>query len=100
MPVFFDTHTSIHTQIVILVCIFTLHTYNRLYDMAHMPYAQLILHTDGYDPDTDTYERRHMSAYVPICAYISMYPILLVVHLCLYVWYMHVTYMHIQAYMH
>ena len=65
-----------------------------------MPYAHLISHTDGYDLDTDTYERRHMSAYVPICAYISMYPLLLAIHMCLYVWYMHVTYMHIQAYMH
>ncbi len=46
-----------------------------------------------------TYERRHMSAYVPICAYISMYPLLLAIHMCLYVWYMHVTNMHIQAYM-
>jgi hypothetical protein len=33
------------------------------------PYAQIISHTDGYDLDTDIYEHRHMSAYVPKCAY-------------------------------
>ncbi len=65
-----------------------------------MPYAHLISHTDGYDLDTDTHKRRHMSAYVPICANISVYPLLLAIHMCLYVRYMHVTYMHIQAYMH
>jgi hypothetical protein len=63
--------------------------------MAYMPYAQLISHTDGYDLNTDTHERPNMSAHVPICAHISMYSLLLVIHMCLYVWYMHVTYMHI-----
>ena len=61
-----------------------------------MPYAHLILHTDEYDLDTDIYYHRHMSAYVPICAYICMYPLLLAIHMCLYVWYMDVTYMHIH----
>ena len=65
-----------------------------------MPYAHLILHTDEYDLDTDIYDHRHMSAYVPICAYICMYPLLLAIHMCLYVWFLHVTYMHIQTYMH
>jgi hypothetical protein len=65
-----------------------------------MPYAHLISYTDGYDLDTDIYEHRHMSAYLTICAYISMYPLLLAIHICLYVWYMHVTYIDIQAYIH
>jgi hypothetical protein len=65
-----------------------------------MPYAHLILHTDEYDLDTDIYDHRHMSVYVPICAYICMYPLLLAIHMCLYVWFLHVIYMRIQAYMH
>ncbi len=45
MPVFF--YTYIHIQTVILACIFTLIcTYNKVYDMAHMQYEQLISHTD------------------------------------------------------
>ncbi len=62
-----------------------------------MPYAHLILHTDEYDLDTDIYDHRPMSAYVPICSYICMYPLLLAIHMCLYIWFLHVTYMHLQA---
>ncbi len=80
-------HTYIHIQTVILVCIFTsICTYiTDDIKIAHMPYAHLISYTDGYDHDTDIYEHLHMSAYAPICAYISMYHLLLAIHMCLYV---------------
>ena len=41
--------------------------------MVHMSYAHFISHTVRYDHYTDTYERRHMCAYTPICAYMSIY---------------------------
>ncbi len=64
-----------------------------------MSYAHLILHTDEYDHDTDIYDHLHMSAYVPICAYICMYSVP-AIYMCLYVWFLHMTYMHIKVYMH
>jgi hypothetical protein len=91
------THTDCYIGLYFYL---NMQIYNTLYNNAHMPYAHLILHTDEYDLDTDIYDHLHMSACVSICAYICMYPLLLAIHVCLYVWFLHVTYMHIQAYMH